>query len=343
MLKDTAYKQFIKLSKKPLLVEITDVSSYTESDPGVWKDVNIEMGNIKYGELNSIDSFNDYLQKEKQLIFEEINDNLLIIVFPNKYLDKLLNELKTIQFNFLIEKIKNIDYNIYKNLRIVYNPSVEYWTSEEKKIFDATRESPSRRITLDPKKNLEISEKIAKFSNLHFNTIKYIYTNLLDKFNKEYGGYGKTIIGSVKKKPQSAEKVIAFKWTKNPEQRSILLHQYLSRNFIDPKTDFNILDKAFSGSVLNTPLKIKWIKKVNGKLSKPLIFKLIELLIDMKLIVDDLDDRYFERLNLIFVDHNGKQIRNWAQSESGRIQRTTITPQESELQDIINEFAKNSS
>lgn len=113
--------------------------------------------------------------------------------------------------------------------------------------------------------------------------------------------------------------IYGFAWTANPIGRSRILYQGLIENgFISSEVDINTFKMAFEGKLLKKALKIKWIKTLNGKLSKPMILHLIFELEARNLIkYTESNALIFKIISRIFIDHKGNELRNLKVSNAG--------------------------
>jgi len=82
---------------------------------------------------------------------------------------------------------------------------------------------------------------------------------------------------------------------------------------------------------------------VKGKLSKPLLYHFIDEL-EAKGFIADTEDRpsLFKKLRLIFVDHNGNELKNFATSKSYNLtkRKKDKTEQEVKIDAILAELIK---
>jgi hypothetical protein len=134
------------------------------------------------------------------------------------------------------------------------------------------------------------------------------------------------------------EVILAFKWTASSYERTIKFHQALVHGgFISNAVDVSDFSKAFYGEQIEHPLNIRWMKKVKGKLSKPLILYLFDRLMEEGLIerVTGNQDRY-RKIQRIFTDHEGKPLQHFSVSSAG-IQKRKIdyTSAEKQINAII--------
>lgn len=134
------------------------------------------------------------------------------------------------------------------------------------------------------------------------------------------------------------EVIYSFKWTSYGPERTTKLHMFLrDKGFIPDDVELIHFSKAFNGELIEHPLNIKWLKKVKGKLSKPLILYLFDQLKEKKLIEDvSPDQEIYKKVQRIFTDHNGKPLKYFNVS-SAQIKKRKIdyTEQEREIMSIL--------
>jgi hypothetical protein len=109
------------------------------------------------------------------------------------------------------------------------------------------------------------------------------------------------------------EIVFSFKWTKFPAERTTKLHRRLvDAGFISQDIELILFSKAFDGSPLDEPLNIRWLKKIKGKLSKPLILYLFDQLVEKKLIEPTISNQeMYRKVQRVFTDHEGQPLQHF--------------------------------
>jgi hypothetical protein len=126
--------------------------------------------------------------------------------------------------------------------------------------------------------------------------------------------------------------IYGFSWTANPIGRSRILYQGLIENgFISNEVDLKTFKKAFEGDLLINPLKIRWIKTLKGKLSKPMILHLIFEL-EAKNLIENNESKtlIFKMISRIFVDHKGQELKHLEVSDS-TVNKNRLNPTEPEI------------
>ncbi len=136
--------------------------------------------------------------------------------------------------------------------------------------------------------------------------------------------------------------ILAFKWKDENPMNTILLYDCLKSAAIKVETDtLNKFNKAFSGEVLTEPLKIKWILTKSGKHVKPPLVRVFDLLINKLELIAPVagNTQLASKLEYIFVDPNGKAIKNIKYVYKNNAKTEHLSPVETELlQSIENKF-----
>ena len=139
------------------------------------------------------------------------------------------------------------------------------------------------------------------------------------------------------------EAVLAFKWLKNPTERTTKLHLALTEGgFISTTIPLIDFSKAFTGEPLENSLGIRWLKKVRGKLSKPLILYLFDQLMEHGLLERVTSNQeIYKKVQRIFNDHDGNPLQ-YLDVSSAQIKKrkSDYTQQEKEINAIIAELKK---
>lgn len=133
----------------------------------------------------------------------------------------------------------------------------------------------------------------------------------------------------------SPSTITGFKWKSEPTSKIDFAEIYNGKSDIDTKTiklytilkkykvipDDNITKQefvlAFHESSLTKPLKIRWLLKTRGNLTKPSIIRVIKYTLMKRLgVIENIEDRteLAKKLEFIFVDSQGNSIANMFQS-----------------------------
>lgn len=142
----------------------------------------------------------------------------------------------------------------------------------------------------------------------------------------------------------SDDKIIcSFKWIGNDVVTQITKLHFLliKEGYIPSNTTPKTFLDAFQGQQLIEHINIRWIKKVKGKLSKPLLFYFINELELKKLIEGTFDNRdLFKKIENIFADPEGNKLQNLGQSKrfSNTGRKKDKTHQEKGIDIIINQI-----
>ncbi len=122
--------------------------------------------------------------------------------------------------------------------------------------------------------------------------------------------------GIITKKQKYPIPVTGFKWKINPAENTLKLHDFLMEECVIQKGVEETFKEAFGGEILKEPLKIRWLKTTNRKDIKPVIIKIIHVLMDeselgllKKIKVQAQLARTIEN---IFVDPKGQPISGTA-------------------------------
>ena len=115
-----------------------------------------------------------------------------------------------------------------------------------------------------------------------------------------------------------------FRWVDSPSREKQITHLYnglREKEYIHNETTLEDFKKAFSGTVITAPLGIRFLKRTRNKRDtcKRSLFYLLYRLGERKLVFKE--DTVFgknmeysqalqDRINLVFVDHNGNSFRN---------------------------------
>jgi hypothetical protein len=134
------------------------------------------------------------------------------------------------------------------------------------------------------------------------------------------------------------EVILSFKWIGNIHVLTIKLHQALVEGgFIANNVDVTDFSKAFHGEALEHSLNIRWLKKVKGKLSKPLILYLFDQLMESGLLEKvSANQEIYKKVQRIFTDHDGNPLQHLDVSSAGIKQRKKdYTEAEKQINAII--------
>jgi hypothetical protein len=134
------------------------------------------------------------------------------------------------------------------------------------------------------------------------------------------------------------EVTLAFKWTANSHERTIKLHQALVEGgFISNAVNEIDFSKGFQGEAIEHPINIRWLKKVKGKLSKPLILYLFDQLMENGLLERvPANQEIYKKVQRIFTDHEGNPLQYLDVSSAGiKNRKRDYTEAEKQINAII--------
>ena len=134
------------------------------------------------------------------------------------------------------------------------------------------------------------------------------------------------------------EVILAFKWSANSHERTIKLHQALTEGgFISKSIEVSDFSKGFHGEPIEHPLNIRWLKKVKGKLSKPLILYLFDQLMERGLLEKvSANQEIYKKVQRIFTDHEGNPLQYLDVSSAGiKKRKRDYTEAEKQINAII--------
>jgi hypothetical protein len=116
----------------------------------------------------------------------------------------------------------------------------------------------------------------------------------------------------------NSKRIYALKWKGDSLwQIEKLFKELIEKTVIAEDTDWNVFQKAFDGSLLVEPLKIRWILKVNGKLSKPLILFFFDNLMLKNLVYSiGYTTKLYQTIQMIFTDFDGQTLKHFKNSNS---------------------------
>lgn len=139
----------------------------------------------------------------------------------------------------------------------------------------------------------------------------------------------------------------SFHWKDLKTRETKLAQLYLSMtagSFISPDTNPDVFIKAFSGSVLSSPLNIRWmiLTKDRRFSSKPSLFYFLNKLIENGFVVGPTDNKeLFNMIQHVFVDKDGKPFENLQVSLSGSKSTATGLPvMAEEIDKLISELKR---
>jgi len=132
------------------------------------------------------------------------------------------------------------------------------------------------------------------------------------------------------KSQNSQRSINGFSWNCRPESKdlnTLLLYGILSNNKVIQDDDITLYNfrLAFSGSKIDTPLRIKWFLAKNGKYPKPVLIRVIkQILMDELKILKKMDNGELAKaLSMIFVDSEGTAFKNMIVTLSQEVSEKT--------------------
>lgn len=147
------------------------------------------------------------------------------------------------------------------------------------------------------------------------------------------------------KDPPNSKKIIeirGFKWISDPNRNTYHLYDFLVANkVIASENTANIFEIAFSGEKIEKPLKIRWLYRTKRGDTKPVIIKVIKLLMDEMTVIEKIpvQAHLAKTIEVIFVDSDGKPITG-TQTTLSDMKKSKGIIQDMTLEDLLKKLRK---
>lgn len=174
----------------------------------------------------------------------------------------------------------------------------------------------------------------ALIKHIHIYHSLFVPLNMIPVYNEEKTKSGLEL--------NHSKKINSFKWKADLDSQEFnyLFDNLKNLGFINLNTELDEFKKAFDGSEIKEPIRIKWTCKAkNGHTNKIALLYLISSLTEAKLIIDDKNNTdCLNTIQNIFCDSNNKKFKHLDVSYSSDLKNIKKTSQKKQLDTIIYEL-----